>query len=74
LSPLIDRPTVRHHGERMPIVDPEPWFRRQRDERLAELRRELDAGADKKHVQKEMRKAKRDYRRALGSRLFGRRW
>jgi hypothetical protein len=56
------------------IVDPEPWFRRQRDDRLAELQRELEAGAEKKQVRKEIRKAKRDYRRALGHRLLGRRW
>jgi len=49
----------------VPIVDPEPWFRRQRDERLAELRRELDAGGDRKVIKKAMRAAKRDYRRAL---------
>ena len=58
----------------MPIVDPEPWFRRQRDERLAELQRELDAGGDRKKIRKSMREAKRDYRRALRSRMFGRRW
>lgn len=55
----------------MPIVDPEPWFRRQRDERLAELQRELDAGGDRKTIKQAMRQARRDYRRAVPRRPFG---
>ena len=54
----------------MPTVDPEPWFRRQRDERLAELQRRLDAGGDRKEIQKEMRRAKWDYRRAVLRRFW----
>lgn len=57
----------------MPIVDPEPWFRRQRDERLAELQRQLEQGADPKQIRKEKRAARADYRRALRNRsIFGR--
>jgi hypothetical protein len=32
------------------------------------------SGADKKHLRKEIRRAKRDYRRALRHRLLGPRW
>jgi hypothetical protein len=56
------------------IVDPGPWLRRQRDERLAELRAELDAGGDRRSIRSQMRKVRRDYRRALLGRGFGPRW
>ena len=49
----------------MPTVDPQPWLRRQRDERIAELQRQLEAGADKKEIRKAIRAAHRDYRRAM---------
>ena len=52
------------HTHGVPTVDPEPWFRSQRDERLAELRRELEAGGDRKAIKRSMRAARRDYRRA----------
>lgn len=55
---------------RVPTVDPEPWFRRQRDERLAELQRQLDAGGDRKEIRKEMHAAKWAYRRAVMRRFW----
>ena len=57
----------------MGIVDPKPWFKRQRDERIAELERELAAGGDPERIRKAMRAARWDYRRALLAR-GGWRW
>jgi hypothetical protein len=56
------------------IVDPRPWLKRQRDERLAELRAELDAGGDPRSIRRQMRRVRRDYRRALVGRSFGPWW
>lgn len=58
----------------MRIIDPEPWFRRQRDERIAELTQELEVGADPRVIRSEIRRAKRDYRRAVLQRFLGPRW
>jgi formate-dependent nitrite reductase cytochrome c552 subunit len=56
------------------IVDPGPWLKRQRDDRLRELQTELDAGADPRAIRAEMRRVRRDYRRAQLGRAFGPRW
>jgi len=58
----------------VPIVDPGPWLKRQRDERLQQLQAELDAGGDRRSLRKQMRRVRRDYRRALVGRSFGPRW
>lgn len=50
------------------IVDPQPWLRRERDARLARLRSQVEkAETDEecRNLRKEMRRAHRDYRRAL---------
>lgn len=56
------------------IVDPEPWLRRQRDERIAELTQQLKAGGDSRSIHHEIRRARRAYRWAVLQRFLGPRW
>jgi hypothetical protein len=56
------------------IVDPGPWLKRQRDDRLRELQAQLDAGGEPRELRAQMRRVRRDYRRAQLGRAFGPRW